>query len=166
MPHPGADPSESAIVQEAICVLQHSDGNVFRSDTFFQLTTLKATLACQNAELCAHLLVHQATSVCINKLREQMEWHEHHCLCNFRLPPFPGIAASSRTHNASVSTTKDQAVPASSSKKSVKEWKEGRDKEKTSKSQAASAKLSEALGEASTSKFFVKGKETVYKTKT
>ncbi|KAJ2932528.1 hypothetical protein H1R20_g4509, partial [Candolleomyces eurysporus] len=43
----GANPSESAVVQEAIRVLQHSDGNVFRSDdmdTFFQLATLKATL--------------------------------------------------------------------------------------------------------------------------
>ncbi|KAJ2929113.1 hypothetical protein H1R20_g7983, partial [Candolleomyces eurysporus] len=105
----GADPSKSAIVQEAICILQHSDSNVFRSDdtdTFFQLATLKAALACQDAELCAHL------------------------------------------------------------KKSVKEWKEERDKERTSKAQAAPAKLSEDSSKASTSKSSTKGKETVPKTKT
>ncbi|KAJ2934007.1 hypothetical protein H1R20_g3084, partial [Candolleomyces eurysporus] len=165
----GADTSESAVVQEAIRVLQHSDGNVFRSDdtdTFFQLATLKATLARQDAELRAQLLVRQATAVRINELREQMERHEHRRLRDFRRPPSPGVAASTRAHNAPVSTTRDPAVPASSSKKSVKEWKEGRDKEKTSKVPAASAKPSEAPGEASTSKSSSKGKETGSKAKT
>ncbi|KAJ2931025.1 hypothetical protein H1R20_g6071, partial [Candolleomyces eurysporus] len=132
----GADTSESAVVQEAIRVLQHSDGNVFRSDdtdTFFQLATLKATLARQDAELRAQLLVRQATAVRINELREQMERHEHRRLRDFRRPPSLGVAASTRAHDAPVSTTRDHAVPASSSKKLVKEWKEGRDKEKTSK---------------------------------
>ncbi|KAJ2920905.1 hypothetical protein H1R20_g16188, partial [Candolleomyces eurysporus] len=165
----GADPSESAVVQEAIRVLQHSDGNVFRSDdtdTFFQLATLKATLARQDAELRAQLLVRQATAVRINELRKQMERHEHRCLRDFRRPPSPGVAASTCAHDAPVSTTRDHAVPASSSKKSVKEWKEGRDKEKTSKVPAASAKPSEASGEASTSKSSSKGKETGSKAKT
>jgi len=165
----GSDPSESAVVQEAIRVLQHPDGNVFRSDdtdTFFQLATLKATLARQDAELRAHLLVRQATAVRINELREQMERHEHRRLRDFRRPPSPGVAALTRAHDAPVPTTKDHAVPASSSKKSVKEWKEGREKEKTSKSQAASSKPSEATGEASTSKSSTKGKEAAPKTKT
>ncbi|KAJ2928996.1 hypothetical protein H1R20_g8100, partial [Candolleomyces eurysporus] len=165
----GADTSESAVVQEAIRVLQHSDGNVFRSDdtdTFFQLATLKATLARQDAELRAQLLVRQATAVRINELREQMERHEHRRLRDFRRPPSPGVAASIRAHDAPVSLTRDHAVPTSSSKKSVKEWKEGRDKEKTSKVQAASTKPSEASGEVSTSKSSTKGKEAGSKTKT
>ncbi|KAJ2924142.1 hypothetical protein H1R20_g12951, partial [Candolleomyces eurysporus] len=165
----GANPSKSAVVQEAIRILQHSDGNVFRSDntdTFFQLAMLKATLARQDAELCAQLLVCQATAIHINKLHEQMEQHEHRRLRDFRRPPSPGVAASTRAHDAPVSTTRDHAVPASSSKKLVKEWKEGRDKEKTSKSQAASVKPSKASGVVSTSKSSTKGKETVPKTKT
>ncbi|RXW20336.1 hypothetical protein EST38_g5526 [Candolleomyces aberdarensis] len=165
----GTDPSDSAVVQEAIRVLQHSDGNVFRTDdtdTFFQLATLKATLARQDAELRAHLLVRQATAVCVNKRREQMERHEHRHLRDFRRPPSPGVAASIRTHNASVPTTRDHAVPASSSKKSVKEWKEGKEKEKTSKVQAAPTKPSEAVAETSTSKSPTKGKGAAPKTKT
>ncbi|KAJ2920836.1 hypothetical protein H1R20_g16259, partial [Candolleomyces eurysporus] len=165
----GSDPSKSVVVQEAIRVLQHSDGNIFWSDdmdTFFQLATLKPTLARQDAELCAHLLVCQATAVCINKLREQMERHKHRHLRDFCRPPSPGVAALTRVHDTPVPMTKDHAVPTSSSKKSVKEWKEGRDKEKTSKSQAAPAKPSEALGEASTSKSSAKTKENAQKAKT
>ncbi|RXW14021.1 hypothetical protein EST38_g11832 [Candolleomyces aberdarensis] len=165
----GTDPSDSAVVKEAIRVLQHSDGNVFRTDdtdTFFQLATLKATLARQDAELRAHLLVRQATAVRVNELRERMERHEHCRLRNFRRPPSPGVATSTRTHDASVPMTRDHTAPTSSSKKSVKEWKEGKEKEKTSKVQAPPTKPSEAAAETSTSKSPTKVKEAAPKTKT
>ncbi|RXW12066.1 hypothetical protein EST38_g13790 [Candolleomyces aberdarensis] len=126
---------------------------------------LQVTLARQDAELCAHFLVHQATAVHINKLHKQMERHEYRRLCNFHHPLSPDVTVSTCIHNTSVPTTRGHIVPTSSSKKSVKEWKEGKEKEKTSKVQAAPAKPSKAAAETSTSKSPTKGKEAAPKTK-
>ena len=168
MPYLGTDPNEGALVQEALRVLQSSDSSAFRSDeadAFFQLAILKSTLARQDAELRAHLLVRQSIATRVNELRELVERHEYRRQRDLSRPPSPVVATSSRVHETTSVPTKEPAVPTSSSKKSLKEWKEEKDKEKSTKGQAAPGKSSETTGEASSSKPTAKVKEGVAKAK-
>jgi hypothetical protein len=91
-----------------------------------QLATLKSILAGQDAKLQAHLLVRQATASRVNELREVVERHEYCRQRDLHRPPSPGAASSSRAREPTSAPPKEPTLHTTPSKKTLKEWKEGK----------------------------------------